>query len=188
MGDLGAGVGSALMPRAAAADTIASSTQPKAMMPPTTPTTASKSVVVLDPDSGERAIDIAGADVTILASSEHTAGTISVLRYTAPAHFPGPPLHIHPRFDEAWYVLDGELTLMPHGEASTLSAGAFAFTPGDVPHTFANRTDEPTTFLVICTPGGFEGYFRELAELSTGGPPSFETIGALALEHGSSLA
>ncbi len=151
-------------------------------------TTVAKSLVLLEPSEGEDAIDIAGAQVTILASSEDTAGTLSVLRYTAPAGFRGPPLHIHPSFDEAWYVLEGELTMMPEGRPTTLRPGAFAFTPGAVPHTFANRTDQPTTFLIICTPGGFERYFRRLTELSVGGAPSFETIGALAARYGSELA
>ena len=32
-----------------------------------------------------------------------------ICEYAAPAHFPGPPLHVHPGFDETFMLLDGRL-------------------------------------------------------------------------------
>ena len=51
--------------------------------------------------------------------------------------------------------------------------------PGDVPHTFANQADEPARFLLACMPGGFEAYFRALAE---GGDA--DTIARVSAENG----
>jgi quercetin dioxygenase-like cupin family protein len=46
--------------------------------------------------------------------SEETGAHGSVIEITAGATFPGPPLHVHD-FDEAFYVLDGELTFQVRG-------------------------------------------------------------------------
>jgi hypothetical protein len=37
-------------------------------------------------------------------------------------------------------------------------------------HTFTNRSDAPVRFLNLSTPGGFEGYMRELGAAFSDGP------------------
>ena len=83
--------------------------------------------------------------------------------YSAPEHFAGPPLHVHPGFDETFVVLDGRLEVTVRDEPMELTAGAAAHVSGNVPHTFRNPTGSRVRFLLICTPGGFEDYFRGLA-------------------------
>ena len=46
----------------------------------------------------------------VLLRSEETGGNASLVENLVPAHWQGPPLHHHD-FDEAFYVLDGELTV-----------------------------------------------------------------------------
>jgi hypothetical protein len=58
----------------------------------------------------------------------------------------GPRLHRHD-FDEAFYVIDGELTFHLDSELVTVGAGALAFAPGGVPHTFANRGTAPAHYV-----------------------------------------
>ena len=87
---------------------------------------------------------------------------VSVIDYTAAAGFPGPPLHIHPGFDEVFVVLQGSMTIRVRNEVNRLGPLASASVSGSVPHTFANETAAPVRFLVVCAPGGFEGYFRAL--------------------------
>lgn len=86
-----------------------------------------------------------------------------VCEYSAPAHFPGPPLHVHPGFDETFVVLDGRLEMTIGDERSELGSGATAYVSGAVPHTFRNPTGERTRFLLICSPGGMDEYFRGIA-------------------------
>ena len=38
-----------------------------------------------------------------------------------------------------------------------------AYVSGSVPHTFRNPHGEPARFLSICSPGGFERFFRAVA-------------------------
>ena len=101
----------------------------------------------------------------VLLRSEQTGDRIAVVRNTVPAGWGGPPLHHH-AFDEAFYVLDGELTFEVAGERLVAGPGAFAFAPHDVVHTVANHGDSAATYVLLITPGGFERYFDELA----GGP------------------
>ena len=86
-----------------------------------------------------------------------------VCDYSAAPGFPGPPLHIHPGFDETYLVLEGRLEVIVGERSSELLPGAVAYVSGSVPHTFRNPHDERARFLSICSPGGFEHFFRAVA-------------------------
>src|SRR5919201_835898 len=47
-----------------------------------------------------------------------------------------PPLHVHHRDDETFYVLEGELRLMLGGREIVLAAGQAALAPRGIPHTY----------------------------------------------------
>lgn len=49
------------------------------------------------------------------------------------------------------------------GTQAKLTAGAAAYVSGSVPHTFRNPDREQARFLLICSPGGMEHYFRGVA-------------------------
>jgi mannose-6-phosphate isomerase-like protein (cupin superfamily) len=90
-----------------------------------------------------------------------------------PARAPGPPLHSH-AFDEAFYILDGELTFQLGNEQTTAKAGELVFAAGGMPHTVANPTDAPARFLLVLTPAGFEGEFaRRAAKEARVAPPEW---------------
>jgi len=119
---------------------------------------AQAGAAVLAPGEGEP-LTVRGNRLVIKVASEQQ----SVVDYTGSAGFPGPPLHVHPGFDEVFLVLDGHLTVRIGEEVSRLEPGSLAFVPGAVPHTFANTEAEPVRFLLLCAPGGFEDYFRAVA-------------------------
>jgi quercetin dioxygenase-like cupin family protein len=58
----------------------------------------------------------------VLLRSEESDGVVSVVDNTVPAHWPGPFLHKHD-FDEAFYVLEGELTFQVEDAVVTKRAG-----------------------------------------------------------------
>ena len=74
-----------------------------------------------------------------------------------------PPLHVHRRDDETFYVLEGELTLFVAGEQIVLGPGQAALAPRDVPHAYRVESEE-ARWLVITTPAGFDAFVREVAE------------------------
>ncbi|GLC27644.1 cupin domain-containing protein [Roseisolibacter agri] len=106
-----------------------------------------------------------GVAVNILVRASDTDGAWSMLDYTMPARFAGPPAHRHAHTTETFYCVAGEVTLTLDGRPIRLRAGEAAVVPPGVAHAFANASDAPATMLVHLTPGGFEGYFDDLAAL-----------------------
>jgi mannose-6-phosphate isomerase-like protein (cupin superfamily) len=99
----------------------------------------------------------------VLLRSEESGGVVSVVDNTVPANWPGPFLHRHD-FDEAFYVLEGELTFQVEDVVITKRAGELAFAPRGVAHTLANLSDAPARYVLVCTPAGFERYFARMNE------------------------
>jgi quercetin dioxygenase-like cupin family protein len=128
---------------------------------------------------------VAGGSVTIRLRSEQTGDTLALIENVLPAGFGGMPLHVHPGFDEAFYVLDGELTFRVGDEVIAAAPGALVFVPGDVPHTFAELSGAPARFLLWTTPGGHERYFDAMADhLESGVQLGSELFAGLWAEHG----
>ncbi len=70
-----------------------------------------------------------------------------------------PPLHVHSRENEWFYVLDGRATFHVGGETHAGGSGAFVALPKGIPHTFT--VDSPTArFILLNAPGGFERMFE----------------------------
>jgi quercetin dioxygenase-like cupin family protein len=82
-----------------------------------------------------------GSGPRVLIRSEQTNGHVSVIE-TEPGPGAGPTLHHHD-FDEAFYVIEGELTFQLRDEFVTARPGEVVFAPRGVPHTFANLTAAP---------------------------------------------
>jgi mannose-6-phosphate isomerase-like protein (cupin superfamily) len=99
----------------------------------------------------------------VLLRSEESDGVVSIIDNTVPANWPGPFLHKHD-FDEAFYVLEGELTFQVEDAVVTKRAGELAFAPRGVAHTLANHSDGRARYLLVCTPAGFERYFARMNE------------------------
>jgi mannose-6-phosphate isomerase-like protein (cupin superfamily) len=99
----------------------------------------------------------------VLLRSEESDGVVSIIDNTVPANWPGPFLHKHD-FDEAFYVLEGELTFQVEDAVITKRAGELAFAPRGVAHTLANHSDAPARYVLVCTPAGFERYFARMNE------------------------
>jgi quercetin dioxygenase-like cupin family protein len=102
-----------------------------------------------------------------------------------------PPLHVHEREDEGFYVLSGSLTLWA-GDAPprTLGPGEYALAPRGVPHTY-KAGDEGAVALVSAAPGNFVPFLREAGEPAArpelpvlDGPPDAERLARIAAAHG----
>lgn len=98
-----------------------------------------------------------GGLMAIKARPETTGGSISVIHVTVPRG-KATPLHKHPRAEETFYVIDGDVTVHVDGMDHELSAGATSTVRRDTPHAFAVRS-ELAHLLVMFTPGGGEQFF-----------------------------
>jgi len=101
----------------------------------------------------------------VLLRSEQSGGQVSMIEIVVPAHNAGPPLHTHD-FDEAFYMLEGELIFQVEEELITKRAGELAFAPRNVAHALANHSDADARYLLVCTPAGFERHWGRLAAAS----------------------
>jgi quercetin dioxygenase-like cupin family protein len=106
----------------------------------------------------------------VLLRSEQTHGEVAVIEIGASPEREGPWLHHHD-FDEAFYMLEGELTFQLEDELFTRRAGELAFAPRGVPHTYANLSGANARALLVCTPAGFERYFDRIAARIAGVEP-----------------
>ena len=100
-----------------------------------------------------------GGRMTIKARAEDTGGALGLVEATFPEGF-GPPLHVHSREDEAFYVLEGEIRFRQGEDEFVAGAGAWVWGPRGVAHAF--KVESPSArALVLVTPGGFERMFEE---------------------------
>ncbi len=101
-----------------------------------------------------------GNRMTVKATAATTGGAYGLLESWIPAGF-SPPLHVHHREDESFWVLEGDMTMQCGGRLFRAPAGSFVFLPRDVPHTFVVEGLAPARMLTLLTPGGGEMFFVE---------------------------
>ncbi|MBL0311457.1 MAG: cupin domain-containing protein [Holophagaceae bacterium] len=72
----------------------------------------------------------------------------------------GPPAHHHNAYDEAFYVLSGEMEFRVDGETARVSAGSMAWVPRGATHSFRNPCPESARMLVVTTPDAIDLIIR----------------------------
>jgi mannose-6-phosphate isomerase-like protein (cupin superfamily) len=137
-------------------------------------------------------IHIMGAPYVFKATSEETGNRFCCLEHAVPPGSGVPP-HTHTHEDEAFFVLEGEVTFdsAGHAEPLQLGAGSFLFSPRGHQHAFRNAGNVEARMLVWCMPGaGVERMFRELhaAGERAGGRPDMAEIIAIAERAGVNIA
>ena len=101
-----------------------------------------------------RPLPYAGGYAHVVAEPVEGVEGFSAVELTVPAGSAGPVPHIHDGFDEAFFILAGELALTCGDDAPIIAeAGAFCVAPRGERHTFANPSDTPARFLCLWTPG-----------------------------------
>ncbi len=114
----------------------------------------------LEAEGGER-LQFGEVEVVVKASADTTGGAFTILEENEPVDT---PLHVHEHEDELFYVLEGEHVFQVGDKEFQAGPGGLVFAPRGVPH--AQRRLAPRTgrILVLASPAGLEGFFRELAE------------------------
>jgi quercetin dioxygenase-like cupin family protein len=134
-----------------------------------------------------------GELLTLVATAEQTGGAFSLMHERLPRGAEPPP-HVHRREDEAFFLLEGDLTVRVGDRVFPASAGSFVFCPRDVPHLLTVQSAE-VRMLTLCTPGGVEQLFVELGEPAPertlppddGTEPDVERIVRLAAHYGAEV-
>lgn len=108
------------------------------------------------------AIEWHGVRYKTILTPEQSGGTMSIVDSLSPVGS-GPPRHVHEAEDETFVMITGTCKVWIEGAERTAGPGESVFIPRGKEHTFKVIGDEPSRHLVILTPGGFEGFFADMA-------------------------
>jgi quercetin dioxygenase-like cupin family protein len=107
---------------------------------------------------------------TVKIGSEQTEGGLSQL-LCRDRRGGAPPLHIHHRENETFYVIAGQISFFVGGRRIEATAGDFVFAPKDVPHAFLVESDR-AEYIATYSPAGAEQFFAEVAPGVVPGEPA----------------
>lgn len=113
-------------------------------------------------DEGE-GIWFIGSFMRFKATTESTGGAFTLIDEIAGPGRQSPP-HIHHSEDEAFWIIEGEVTFTCGDEVHVAGPGSFVFLPRDIQHNFRVTSEIPTRMLLWISPAGLEGFFREMGE------------------------
>lgn len=131
-------------------------------------------------------IEWLGVSYKTILGPDDTGGSMSIVDSLVPAGS-GPPRHIHHNEDETFVMLSGTCKVWIEGKVTMASPGESIFIPRGTEHTFKVVGDEPSRHLVILTPGGFEGFFADMAAGQFKIPEDMPSIEESAKRHHMSL-
>src|SRR3984885_1280911 len=86
------------------------------------------------------------------AVAELDGGDLSLMERTLPPGGRRPPPHRHTNCSEAYFVLDGVVSIIVEGDELTVGREGFVLVPRGTAHTFGNTSPEPARLLVIPAP------------------------------------
>ena len=110
----------------------------------------------------------AGDQYRYLATGDDTDGGYYLVEAIVPPGG-GPPLHIQTREEEAFYILEGELSFYGDDGEVVAGSGTYLNIPKGAKHRFRNNGDTTAKMIFFFTPAGIEGLFDELAKMKV--PP-----------------
>jgi mannose-6-phosphate isomerase-like protein (cupin superfamily) len=119
----------------------------------------------LGPEGGER-LRFGEVEVVVKASADTTSGAFAIFEENEPVDT---PLHVHENEDELFYVLEGEHVFQVGDQEFRAGPGRLVFAPRGVPHAQRRVVSRTGRILVVTSPAGLEGFFRELAEADRAG-------------------
>ena len=133
---------------------------------------------------GARRYTARGSVMFFKALAEQDDGDLSLMERTLPPGGRRPPPHRHTNCSEAYFVLDGLVSVIVEGEELTLGSEEFVLVPRGTAHTFGNGGEDEARLLVIHAPA-MDAYFAGLHDLWNGAePPSPEEERALMARFG----
>jgi mannose-6-phosphate isomerase-like protein (cupin superfamily) len=133
--------------------------------------------------AGERAaLNILGMPLTMLCEARETGGAWSLFEEEVPLGM-GPPPHRHD-WDEAYYILDGEIDFEIDGEPLKSRTGDFNYLPRNTVHSFKGASPTPSRVLIFAAPAHGSEFFLELNSEVRSIPDDLVKIPQIGLRHG----
>ena len=89
-----------------------------------------------------------GTQPTILVGKDSGGENLTVVEASVDPGA-GLGLHVHPCYEEATMIMEGEIQAVLEGETRILGPGDVLLAPAGVKHTITNQSDEPAKVLAI---------------------------------------
>jgi mannose-6-phosphate isomerase-like protein (cupin superfamily) len=121
-------------------------------------------VRVLGRGEGQERFSARGSIMLFKALAAQDHGDFSLMERTLPPQGRRPPPHRHTNCSEAYFVLEGVVTVTVEEEELTLGPEDFVLVPRGTAHTFGNSSDHQARLLVLHAPA-MDAYFAGLHEL-----------------------
>ena len=114
-------------------------------------------------------IRVGEMSVTFIKTRHETDGAFDLFELTIPPFARIPLPHIHRKYDETIFGVDGTMTWTLLDKPTQVHRGVTLFIPRGTPHSYANQTHKTARILCLQTPGvmGPE-YYLEVAALFRG--------------------
>jgi len=141
-------------------------------------------IVQLGSGEGEKRFSARGSVMFFKAVAEQNGGDFSLMERTLPPGGRRPPPHRHTNCSEAYFVLDGLVSITAEDQELTVGPEGFVLIPRGTAHTFANAGEHEARLLVLHAPA-MDAYFAGLHELwNRDEPPSPDEERALMARFG----
>jgi quercetin dioxygenase-like cupin family protein len=131
-------------------------------------------------------IRVGEMSVTFLKTRHETGDAFDLFELTIPPFARNPLPHIHRKYDETIFGVDGSMTWTLHNKPHEVRRGTTLFIPRGTPHVYANHTHTPARVLCLQTPGvmGPEYYLEIAALFHHNHHPDLAGIGAIMSRYG----
>jgi quercetin dioxygenase-like cupin family protein len=137
------------------------------------------------PDQQQKLEWLDGGMLAMLLDGKATDGQLMIGRFDV-AEGEAPPYHKHTREDEVFLLIKGTALVWCDEQEYELAEGGIVYLPRNIPHGY-RITSKHADLLMINTPAGIEGMFRETGrDMSTPRPEGFQIKPdpALAAKYG----
>ncbi|TRO64235.1 cupin domain-containing protein [Christiangramia sabulilitoris] len=74
---------------------------------------------------------------------------------------PGPPPHLHEKYHESFYIIEGEMDFIINGKSKKIRTGETVDIPPGTLHTFKNSGSKVCKWVNIHSPKGFSEFFEK---------------------------
>ncbi|GGK16930.1 cupin [Streptomyces camponoticapitis] len=127
---------------------------------------------IAQPEQQQQLEWLDGGTLAMLLDGRATNGQLMVGRFDV-GRGEAPPYHKHLNEDEVFLLIKGTALVWCDDQEYELAEGGVVFLPKKIPHGY-RITSQKADLLVINTPAGIEGMFRETGrDKSTPRPPGF---------------
>jgi mannose-6-phosphate isomerase-like protein (cupin superfamily) len=127
-------------------------------------------------------LNILGMPLTMLCEAGETGGAWSLFEEEVPFGM-GPPPHRHD-WDEAYYILDGQVDFEVDGERLESRKGDFNYLPRNTVHGFKGGSATPARVLIFAAPAHGSEFFLELNDAIRSLPEDGPKIPEIGERHG----